>query len=123
MTCASAQGNVAERSPSSDSDLSGALADVVEALEHSTATHLELMETRMIAKARGAVVGALTWSAGLAAALVAWGCANVALGTWLSAAYGSVTASVVATAIHACAALALILRARVGIPSDLQAST
>ena len=97
--------------PDEGDSVSAAFADVVEALQESTAARMEQMEVRMLAKANGAVRIALQWGAGIAAAVVGWTCAHVALGLWLSARYDGVTALVVATVIHAAIALCLFAAA------------
>ena len=72
----------------------------------------EVMEERVLAKAKGAALASVTWGAGIAAAIAAWACAHVALAAWVSADHGVIAAAGLATAIHAVAALVLVAVAR-----------
>lgn len=87
--------------------MSAAFADVVEALQESTVARLEQVEVRMLAKANDAARIAVQWGAAIAAAIIGWTCAHVALGLWLSARFDGVTALIVAAVIHAAIALGL----------------
>ena len=95
-----------------DVDLAGAVANVVDALQESTAARLEHVEDRMLAKASAAGAVAMYWGLAIAAAAVAWAGANLTLALWVSAAVGTIAAALLTTLIHAVAALALLWRAR-----------
>jgi hypothetical protein len=95
-----------------DVDIAAALADVVDALTESVSARLDQWQTQAVRGATHAAgraaVDAIAWSSAVAALVVAWTCAHVALALWVSATHGAVTAALAATLIHLFVAALLV---------------